>query len=184
VLELVDPHVSPVDYPREQPLPLEATLGGDQLDVLGPLTLHHPVDVRSAAMEVEPDALDREVAEDSVRVPGVVEVGLDQDAGALVHLGQLLVREPERVELPLGAVLHEARLVELHPGRALLGQALDHLPVDLEQRLEQAESVEVLGDALPGLAEQQQRDRPEDHRHGVDPELVHRLDVLVEGLGR
>ena len=139
---------------------------------------------RPAAVEVEPDALDREVAEHAVGVADVVEVGLDADPGALVDLGQLLVGEAQRVELALGAVLDEAGLVELHPGRALLGEALDHLAVDLEQRLEQAEAVEVLGHAVGGLAEQQERDRPDDHGHGVDPQLLHRLGVLVEGLRR
>ena len=172
VLEVVDPDVAAVDDPGEQPLVLEPALVGDQLDVLRALALHDPVEVGSASMEVEPDALDGQVAQHAVGVADVVEVGLDADPGALVDLGQLLVGEPQRVELALGAVLDEAGLVELHPGRALPGQALEHLAVDLEQRLEQVEAVEVLGDPVGGLAEQQERDRPDEHRHGVDPELL------------
>ena len=182
MLELVDPHVAAVDDPGKQPLVLEAALVGDQLDVLGALALHDPVEVGASSMEVEPDALDREIAQHAVGVADVVEVGLDADPGALVDLAQLLVGEPQRVELALGAVLDEAGLVELHPGRALPGEALDHLAVDLEQLLEQAQAVEVLGRPVGGLAEQQEGDRPDDHRHRVDPQLLHRLGVLVEGL--
>jgi hypothetical protein len=156
VLELVDPDVATADDPGEQPLALEAALVGDQLDVRGPLALHLAGKIRSFAMEVEPDALDREVAQHAVGIPNVVEVGLDQNPGPLVDPGQLLVGEPEGVELGLRAVLDEAGLVQLHPGRALPREALDQLAVDLEQRLEQAEAVEVLGHAVGGLAEQQE----------------------------
>ena len=86
MLELVDPDVAAVDDPGEQPLVLEAALVGDQLDVLGALALHDPVDVGASSMEVEPDALDREVAQHAVGVADVVEVGLDADPGALVDL--------------------------------------------------------------------------------------------------
>ena len=81
VLELVDPDVAAVDDPGEQPLVLEAALVGDQLDVLGPLALHLPRQVRSLAMQVEPDALDRQVAQHAVGIPDVVEVGLDAGSG-------------------------------------------------------------------------------------------------------
>ena len=133
--------------------------------------------------EVQADALDRQVAEDAVGVPDVVEVGLDEDPRALVHLAELLVGEAEGVELTLSAVLDEAGLVELHPGRALLGQPLDHLAVDLDERLDQIERVEALGSAVGGLGEQQEADRADQDRDRVDTELLHRLGVLVEGLG-
>ena len=74
----------------------------------------------------------------------MIEVGLDQDPRPLVDLAELLIRESERVELLLGAVLDEAGLIELHPGRALLGEPLDHLAVDLDQGLDQIEGVESL----------------------------------------
>ena len=134
------------------------------------------------AGEVEADALDRQVAQDAVGVADVVEVGLDEDPRALVDLAELLVGEPQGVELALGAVLDEAGLVELDPGGALLGEPLDHLAVDLDQVLEQVERVEVLGDAVGRLREQQEADRADQHRHRVDPELLHRLGVLVERL--
>ena len=78
---VVDPDVAAVDDPGEQRLVLEAALLGDQLDVV------------RAAVEVEPDALDGQVAEDAVGVADVVEVGLDDDPGALVDLRELLVGE-------------------------------------------------------------------------------------------
>jgi hypothetical protein len=99
-----------------------------------------------------------------------------------MHLGQLLIGQPKRVELVLGPILDEARLIELDPGRALLGQPLDDLAVDGEQGLDQVEPIEVGGDSVGRLPEQQERDGPQDHRHGVDAQLLHRLGVLVERL--
>jgi hypothetical protein len=101
--------------------------------------------------EVESDALDRQVAQHAICIADVVEVGLDEDPGPLVHLAELLIGESERVELLLRAVLHEARLVELDPGGSLLGEPLDHLAVDLDQRLDQIDGFEALGDAVRRL---------------------------------
>ncbi len=113
-----------------------------------------------------------------------LELAVAADPGALGDLAELLVGEPERVQLPLGAILDEAGLVELHPGGALRGQFLDHLGIDLDQRLDQAERVEALVDAVGGLREQQEAHRTDQHRHRVDPELLLGLGVLIEGLGR
>jgi hypothetical protein len=143
VLELVDPHVAPVHDSGEQPLVGEPTLIGDQLDVA------------RAAAEVEADPLDGQVTQDAVRVSRVVEVGLDEDPRTLASTRELLIGEPQHIELALGAILDEARLVELHPVRALIREALDHLSIDGQQRLEQGQAIELLG-AVRGLAEQQQ----------------------------
>ena len=146
MLEVVDPDVAAVDDPGEQPLIAEAALLGDELGVVAAAVLvdrgssSSPVD---DADEVQADALDRQVAQHAVGVADVVEVGLDHDPRPLVDLAELLVGEPQRVELALRAVLDEAGLVELDPGGALLGEPLDHLAVDLDQRLDQAERVEV-----------------------------------------
>ena len=113
----------------------------------------------------------------------MIEVGLDEDPRALVNLAELLVGQPQGVELLLGAVLDEAGLVELDPGRALLGELLDHLPVDLDEILDQVEGIEPLGYAIRRLREQQEADRADQHRDRVDAKLLHRLGVLVEGLG-
>ncbi len=184
---MVGPDIAPVDDPGEQPLVLQAPLLGDELGVVASAVLVNrlieliPVD---QAREVEADTLDRQVAEHAVGVADVIEVGLDHDPRALVHLAELLIREPQRVELLLGAVLDEAGLVELHPGRALLAELLDHLAIDLDQRLEQIERIEVLGDTVGGLGEEQEADRADQRRHRVDPRFLHCLDVLVERLGR
>ena len=119
--------------------------------------------------EVETHPVDRRLAQDAVGVADVVEVGLDEDPRPLVDLAELLVGEPQGVELPLGAVLDEAGLVELHPGRALLGELLDHLAVDLHQRLDQVEWVEALGGSVGRLGEQQEADGPDQHRDRVYP---------------
>ena len=187
MLEMVDPDVAPIDDPGEEPLVAEAPLVGDELGVAAAAVLvkrrvaeTDPL-LMDETCEVETDPLDRQVAKHAVGVADVIEIGLDHDPRALVHLAELLVGEAERVELLLRAVLDKAWLVELHPGCALLGQLLDHLAVDLDQGLDQIDGVEVL-DALRQLGEQEEAHRSDQHRDRVDPELLHGLGVLVERL--
>ena len=134
-------------------------------------------------MEVQADPLDWEVPQHPVRLADMVEIGLDANARALVDLRELLVDQAQRVELVLGPILDEAWLVQLDPRRTLLGEALDHLAVDGEERLDQVEGVKVGGNSVSGLPEQQERNRSQDHRDGVDPQLLHRLCVFIERLG-
>ena len=101
-----------------------------------------------------------------------------------MHLCELLVGEPQRAQLALGAILHEAWLVELDPRRSLLGEALDDLAVDGQERLDQVKPVEAGRGTVGGLAQQQERGGPRGYGDGVDAELLHRLRVLVEGLRR
>src|SRR5262245_18222384 len=97
MLEVVDPDVPAVADAGEEPLIAQSLLGGDELGVV-PSPVH--VDIRReqvtvhVAGEVQAYALDGQVAEDAVGVADVVEVRLDEDARALVHLAELLVREP------------------------------------------------------------------------------------------
>jgi hypothetical protein len=93
-----------------------------------------------------------------------------------VHLAELLVGEPERVELPLGVVLDEAGLVELNPGRALPGEFLDHLAVDLEAA-RSGEGRRSHRDAVGGLS---RRKLTGLISTGPNRSTLHRLSVLVK----
>src|SRR5436190_1208486 len=84
-----------------------------------------------------------------------------------------LVRAREEIALAVGPVLDEGGLVELYPLRV---EAAQDLRVHVHQRVEQIEHVEPV---LDGLRKEQERERADQHRLGLDAERLC-LGVLVE----
>ena len=132
------------------------------------------LEVLLAAHEVEPDAGDRQPRQHRIGLADVVEVGVDEDLGRALDLAEPLVGALERLELGGRAVLDQHRLVDLDPLGAQPAELREHLRVDLDERVEQLEPVELLAGAL---ALQQEGERADQDRLGLDPELL-RLLVL------
>ena len=79
-----------------------------------------------------------------------------------------------------GQIERQHRLVDLHPVGPGVGQPPEDFFVDRQQLVEQRQRLELRPLAL---AQQQERQRPEQHRPGVDAQR-RRLLKLVDGLGR
>ena len=71
----------------------------------------------------------------------------------------------QRVQRLLGQIERQHRLVDLHPIGPGVGQLPKHFFVDRQQLVEQRERLQLRRLAL---AQQQERQRPEQHRPGVD----------------
>jgi hypothetical protein len=125
-LEVGGPDVAAVDDPGHQPLAGQPADGGEQVEVAG-----------AAPGEVEPDALDRGGREHAEGVPGMIEVGRDQQLRAVGEAAEGVVGASQGGQLRLGAVGRERGLVELHPRRARGGQAPEQLRVHVQQVVQQ-----------------------------------------------
>ena len=158
----------PVHDAREQGLVLGPPVLGDQLAVLRRRR-------RSRATRRRPAG---------ARAPGsladVVEVGRDQDLRSALDRREPLVGALERLELRGRAVLDQHGLVELHPLGAEPAELGQHLGVHLHEVVEQLQPVELLTGAL---ALQQEGQRPDQHRLGLDAEVLGLL-VVLERLAR
>ncbi len=143
------PHVAAVDHAGHHGLAGQLGHGGD-----GGVGAVHQVDA---------DRLDRRAGQPGQRRPRVTEVGGDVDGRPVACRAQLVVDrlgQGGRVGAHVG---HQRRLVELHPLRPVVGEQRQQLGVDRHQLLEPLD-----GGARPvdALAEQQEGDRPDDHRPG------------------
>ena len=173
-LEVVDPDVAAVDDARDDVL------------VPGQAVLLQQPEVAPPAHQVEADRRHRQAGERAVRLVDVAEVGLDEQLRGTGRLGQPLVGARQGRQLGRRAVLHEHRLVELHPARAGVAQQREHLGVDLQQLGQQRQPVEavvVAAVVVEALREQQERERADQHRHRLDARRA-RLEVLLERLAR
>jgi hypothetical protein len=133
-----------------------------------------------AVDEVERDARHGQTGQHRVSLPDVVEVGGDHDLRSALDRGQPGVGALERLQLRGCAVLDQHGLVDLHPLGAELAELGEHLGVDVDERVEQLETVELLAGAL---ALQQEGQGPDQHRLGLDALLLG-LRVLLERLPR
>ena len=100
-IEIGAPHVAAVDDSGDDEAVMEGGRGVDRVD--------------GAVNEVHGEAIDVRVAEGADRAVGAAEVGGDQDRGAVGLRGQRAVDLLGLVELGIGEVGDEARLVDLHP---------------------------------------------------------------------
>ena len=132
------------------------------------------------ADEVEPDSGDRQPAQRRERLADVVEVGVDDDLRRALGAREARVRPLQCLELVGGAILCQHRLVDLDPLCADRSQLPDHLCVYLDERIEQLEPIEL---AVHALAEQQERERPDQDRLGLYS-LLPRFAVLLKRLRR
>ena len=106
-------------------------------------------------------------------------IGLHEETGVALVGGQRCVGTAQRGQLSGGAILHQARLVQLDPRRAGRGQPLDDLRVDLQDTVQRrAEKIHAV---ILRLAEQGEGERAHQHRSGRHA-LGLGLSQLIEGL--
>lgn len=104
LLVVVDPDVAAVDHAGDEPFAGEPSDGSEVREV----------GCRGVG-EVECQSLDRGLRQDGQGVPEPVEIGGDEQLGAVVEPAELQVGPGDGVELGRGAVLDEGGLVELYP---------------------------------------------------------------------
>ncbi len=165
LLVVVDPDVAAVDHAGDEPSAGESS-GGREVVEVG----------RRGVGEVECQSVDRGPRQDGQGFPEPVEVGGDEQSGAIGEPAELRVGPGDGVEIGRGAVLDECGFVELHPLRPGRPQIGEDLGIDRKQTVQEGERLEVRGDAGRGLGEEQIGDRADEDGPGGQPQG----DGLVE----
>ncbi len=135
--------------------------------------LDHRIELLRRADQVHVQAIDRQRSGQREVVFQRAEVRRHQHLGAR-SLGQHRIGMFERGAGGLIQILHEQWLIQLHPRRASRLELGKQLHIHRQQRIEQVQRVAAIG----GLGQPQERDRPDQHRPGFDPQ---RLGLAVFG---
>ncbi len=113
-------------------------------------------------------------------VAQVAKIGRQANPELLRSRAQARAGRLQGVQRFLGQIESQHGLVDLHPIGPGMGEPPEHLFVDEQYLVEQREQLELRPAAL---AQQQKRERSQQHGPGVDAQ-GRRLAELVDGLGR
>ena len=97
--------------------------------------------------------------------PQIAEIGRQANPNLIRRRGQPRAGRFQRVQRLLGQIEGQHRLVDLHPVGPGVGQLPKHFFIDRQQLVEKAQRLRLRRLAL---AQQQERQRPEQHGPGVD----------------
>ncbi|MNM75770.1 hypothetical protein D3C81_875660 [compost metagenome] len=127
----------------------------------------HRLELFGCAHQIHMQAFDRQRSGERQVVVQRTEVGGQQDVRAR-HLGQHRVGTHEGGARGVVQVLHQHRLIQLHPAGAQLLQFTQKLHVCTQQVVEQVQRVAAIG----GLGQQQETDRAQQHRPRIDAQCA------------
>ena len=135
--------------------------------------LDHRIELFWRTDQIHMQAIDRQRGGKGEVVFQCTEVRRHQHLGAR-GLGQHRVGMLEGSTCGLVQVLHQQRLIQLHPRRAGGLEFAQQLHVHRQQRIQQVQRVAAIG----GLGQPQESHRADQHRTGLDPQ---RLGLAVLG---